>query len=97
MNIKCFFGFHDSHVVGKCYKAQDMVFNTWIRRYAVMQCPRYQKVKLIKLGEDHVMTRVVTNDSTVVTTHKLEQYEKQLKADGWISYEDLVLTKGEYL
>ena len=97
MSIKCFFGSHDYHRVAKCYKTQDRVFNTWVHKYAVMQCSRCHKIKLVEVSEIHVATHVITNDSTVVTTHNLELYEKILEDAGWISYEDLVLTKGEYL
>ena len=86
MSIKCFFGYHDYHVVGKCYTIEADDVHVWVHKYAVFECSRCRRVELEG-----------TKNTRVVLKFDLERYEKQLRADGWISYEDLVLTKGEFL
>ena len=101
MNVKCFFGFHDYHGVGKCYAINDLGVSSVESKYitikpdgnisqlflfAVLECKKCHKIKLKQISARSWYTYGSA-------TKAIEQF----KADGWISYEDLVLTKGAYL
>lgn len=86
MNIKCFFGYHRYRVVGKCYKVIRRFNYCEILKYAVVECKGCHAIYLKNTSEYQTVWYDYLN-STI----------DQLKKDGWIPYEELMLTKGEYL